>query len=158
MKSIFILKLQCQDLQNFLSRILKIFVSLGCNILRFLRLKVFDKANIIRSWYYIQKIKIKCLFLCARGNSNNTWHSWEGGRGTGQCHQMTQGGGRGFAEVSRDIFFQTFWALYLHFVLFSNVSWALFLENTGGVYVQMSQNYTESPEENPVLGLKHVVK
>jgi hypothetical protein len=27
-----------------------------------------------------------------------------GGGGTEQCHQITQGGGRGFADVSRDIF------------------------------------------------------
>jgi hypothetical protein len=31
-----------------------------------------------------------------------------GGGGTAQCHQMTQGGGRGFAKVSRDIFSKNF--------------------------------------------------
>ncbi len=45
-----------------------------------------------------------------------------GGRGTGKCHQMTQGGG-GLAKVSRDIFSKI--------LSYNDVFWTAFLKGKG---------------------------
>jgi len=44
------------------------------------------------------------------------------GGGTGQCHQMPQGEGRGLAKVSRDIFFQNFEPNFCLFAFFFHVT------------------------------------
>jgi hypothetical protein len=59
---------------------------------------------------------------------------------------MAQGGRRGFAKVSHDIFLQNNVALFLHFGLFSKVFKTVIFEkskchfNQGGGYGPMSQN------------------
>jgi len=44
-------------------------------------------------------------------------------KGTGKCHQMSQGGGRGLANVSRDIFSKVLNCI--------NVFWPAFLKEKG---------------------------
>jgi hypothetical protein len=57
---------------------------------------------------------------------------------TGQCHKMSKGGGRGFAKVSRDIFFLQNSESYLYILKLFR---ALFSKKTSR-RIAMSQNDT----------------
>ncbi len=87
--------------RNFFSQIHKFFVTLGLNILRFLRLKFFLKqislgdyvtSNINKNIYFLS-VTASLFFLkllkiqkyAVRGHSNNTWHSRGGGGGPTKC-------------------------------------------------------------------------
>ncbi len=68
-------------------------------------------------------------------------YSWGGG--TGQCHQMSQGDGRGLARLSRDIFFN-FWSpifyvffdCFFHLIKISPHLTICHMGKVGGLYIR----------------------
>ncbi len=73
-----------------------------------------NKFKLRRSKLSCQVIKggkienFKVTFDLVMGRSNNTWHSWKGDGSKEQCHQISQGGGRGFANYVPHNIFQIF--------------------------------------------------